>query len=123
MYESLIKNNNSLIAVASQVQQSMEIIHSDITSAENLLEKSRKANIFGTVVVSLVGLIGHFLIILVFGQKRFRTNSCNVYLLCLALNDSMFLIVHVIKFSFFFFQLKNKVNIYFLFLAVSRFIT
>ncbi len=123
MYESLIKNNNSLITVASQVQQSMEIIHSDITSAEKLLEKSRKANIFGTVVVSLVGLIGHFLIILVFGQKRFRTNSCNVYLLCLALNDSMFLIVHVIKFSFFFFQLKNKVNIYFLFLAVSRFIT
>lgn len=123
MYESLIKNNNSLRTVASQVQQSMEIIHSDITSAENLLETSRKANIFGTVVVSLVGLIGHFLIILVFGQKRFRTNSCNVYLLCLALNDSMFLIVHVIKFSFFFFQLKNKVNIYFLFLAVSRFIT
>jgi len=123
MYESLIKNNNSLITVASQVQQSMEIIHSDITSAEKLLEKSRKANIFGTVVVSLVGLIGHFLIILVFGQKRFRTNSCNVYLLCLALNDSMFLIVHVIKFSFFFFQLKNKVNILFLFLAVSRFIT
>jgi hypothetical protein len=123
MYESLIKNNNSLITVASQVQQSMEIIHSDITSAEKLLETSRKANIFGTVVVSLVGLIGHFLIILVFGQKRFRTNSCNVYLLCLALNDSMFLIVHVIKFSFFFFQLKNKVNIYFLFLAVSRFIT
>ncbi len=115
MYESLIKNNNSLRTVASQVQQSMGIIHSDITSAENLLEKSRKANIFGTVVVSLVGLIGHFLIILVFGQKRFRTNSCNVYLLCLALNDSMFLIVHVIKFSFFFFQLKNKVNIFFCF--------
>ena len=55
---------------------------------------SKKINIYATIFVTLIGLIGHSLIISVFGQKRFRTSSNSVFLLCLAINDSLFLIVH-----------------------------
>lgn len=60
----------------------------------NILETSRKVNIIAVVLVIIIGLAGHFLTVFVFGQKRFRTNSSNVYLLCLAINDSLFLVVH-----------------------------
>lgn len=62
--------------------------------SNHLLDFARKLNIFATVLVVLMGLIGHSLIIFVFVQKRFRTNSGNVFLLYLAVNDSIFLITH-----------------------------
>ena len=64
------------------------------------LEFTRKMSIYTTVLLTFFGLIGNFIIIFVFGQSRFRTNSSNVYLLCLAVNDSCFFIVH-------FFEVKN----------------
>ena len=62
-----------------------------------LLEISRKVNLFLTLFIIVFGLVGHALTILVYGQKRFRRNSSNVYLLCLAIVDSMYLIVHFLK--------------------------
>jgi hypothetical protein len=58
------------------------------------LEKNRKINQFSTIVFTIVGLLGHFLTIFVFVQRRFRKNSSNVFLLCLAINDSFYLITH-----------------------------
>ena len=62
-----------------------------------LLEISRKVNLFLTLFLIVFGLIGHTLTILVYAQKRFRRNSSNVYLLCLAIVDSLYLIVHFFK--------------------------
>jgi len=66
------------------------------------LEQSRKINLVLTSIVIIFGLVGNSLIIFIFGQKRFRKNSFNIYLLCLAINDSIFLIVQ-------FFSLHNCV--------------
>lgn len=63
-------------------------------NSNHLLGISTKIEIFATICVITIGLIGNSLTIFVFGQKRFRKNSTNVYLFCLALNDSMFLIIH-----------------------------
>ena len=57
-------------------------------------ENSNKIYLISTLVIIVVGLIGHFLTIFVFGQQRFRKNSSNVYLLCLAINDSFYLVTH-----------------------------
>lgn len=60
----------------------------------DILETSKKVNVFAVVGVIIIGLIGHFLTVFVFRQRRFRTNATNIYLLCLAVNDSLFLIIH-----------------------------
>lgn len=62
-----------------------------------MLEIARELSIYTTFFLVLIGLIGNFLIIFVFCQSRFRSNSSNVYLLCLAVNDSLFLLVHLIE--------------------------
>lgn len=61
------------------------------------LEQTRKINIFTTIFFILIGLVGNFLTVFVFAQKRFRTNSNNVFLLCLAINDSLFLVIHLFE--------------------------
>ena len=63
----------------------------------DLLALSSRINIITTVVVSLIGLIGNAISIYVFAQKRFRRNSSHVYLLCLAVCDSLFIIVHLLE--------------------------
>jgi hypothetical protein len=82
-YNGSLSNNQSL-------EWSKEIL---LTSFQTL-EKSRKINLCFTIFFLIVGLIGHFLTIFVYAQKRFRKNSCNVYLLYLAFNDALFLIAH-----------------------------
>ena len=67
------------------------------------LEKSRKINLCFTIFFLIVGLIGHFLTIFVYAQRRFRKNSCNVYLLYLAFNDALFLIAHFFEDTVYFF--------------------
>ena len=59
-----------------------------------LLETIRKYNVIITIIISFIGLLGHSLTIYVFAQKRFRKNSSNVFLLCLAINDGLYLITH-----------------------------
>jgi len=59
-----------------------------------VFEISRRINLFATIIIISVGLIGNGLIMIVFSQKRFRTNSNNVFLLTLSILDSFYLILH-----------------------------
>ena len=61
---------------------------------KELIEMLKKINIFSTIVIVILGLIGHFITVNVYARKHNRTNAITVYLLCLAVNDSLFLIVH-----------------------------
>lgn len=70
-----------------------EIFIHDFKS-DDALEVSVRINIVATVIVVTIGLIGNSLTICVFGNRKFRKNSSHVYLLCLAINDSLFLIIH-----------------------------
>ena len=60
----------------------------------DMILTTKKINIFLTFFIVIIGLCGHFLTILVYSKKRFRLNSSQIFLLCLAINDSLFLIVH-----------------------------
>lgn len=60
----------------------------------HLLVKTTEINLIITFIVLIVGLIGNFLLVYIFCQKRFRVNSSNVYLLCLGINDGLFLLIH-----------------------------
>ena len=66
----------------------------DQDRSASFLDLSRKINIFSTTIIVFVGIIGHFGTVLVYFKKRFRNNSNNVYILCLAINDALFLAVH-----------------------------
>ena len=66
-----------------------------ISRSNEILEKVVKINIFTSTCFLLIGLIGHSLTIFLYSQKRFLLNSSNVYLLCLAIIDSLFLMVHL----------------------------
>ena len=68
-----------------------------LTTSEYILKLSREINIYSTVVIVIFGLVGHLLTILVYSRKEFRTNSSHAYLLCLAINDGLFLITHLCK--------------------------
>ena len=64
-----------------------------------LLKQSILINLIVSVLVIIFGLTGNFFIVYIFAQKRFRTNSSNVYLLCLGLNDALFLLIHFFESS------------------------
>ena len=64
------------------------------------LEYFKIVNLISTCVLICLGLVGHSLTIFVYSQARFRLNSSNVYLLCLAINDALYLISHVILNNF-----------------------
>ena len=66
-----------------------------LIESNKALLTSMKINIYSTLVLVLIGLIGHVLTILVYSKKKYRSNSGNVYILCLAIVDGMFLVVHV----------------------------
>lgn len=68
-----------------------------MNSSSQLYEISRKINIFSTLLIVLFGVIGHLITIIVYSRKRFRTNSNHIYLLCLAINDSLFLMIHFLE--------------------------
>ena len=73
-----------------------------------LLIASRKINIYATICVILIGLIGNFITMFIFSQKKFRTNSSHVYLLCLSIIDTFFLVNH-----FFEDTIRAYISIYF----------
>lgn len=78
-----------------------------IDTLDSFVTNTKKLNIHLTIIIILIGLIGHFLTILVYSKKKFRINSSNIVLLCLAINDSLFLIVH-----FFEDTIRNIKNVY-----------
>lgn len=63
----------------------------------NLLALSGKINIFTTLVFVIIGLIGNSLALFIFAHSRFRINSSHIYLLCLAIIDSFFLVIHLFE--------------------------
>ena len=65
--------------------------------SNQILLISRNINIYATLIVILIGFIGHLLTICVFGQRRFRIKTASVYLFCLAINDSLFLFIHLFE--------------------------
>ena len=62
-----------------------------------LLNASRKINVYATFCITLIGLIGNLITMFIFLQKKFRTNSSHVYLLCLSIIDTFFLINHFLE--------------------------
>jgi hypothetical protein len=67
------------------------------------LEFFKILNLISTCVLMCLGLFGHLLTIFVYSQARFRLNASNVYMLCLAINDALYLISHV-NFNIFYFS-------------------
>ncbi len=72
-------------------------MNDSLTLSNNILEQTRKINVFTSLIIIAFGLIGHFLTIYLFIQKKYRTNSSNVYMLCLAIFDGLFLILHLFE--------------------------
>jgi hypothetical protein len=72
----------------------------DLTYCQNLAmslrfnETIRVINIFVTIVIIIIGLIGNSLGVYVFMQRRFRNHSSSIYLLFLCLSDGLFLLMH-----------------------------
>ena len=66
----------------------------EIAESVEFHTKTQKFNTLLTICIIIIGLIGNFITVFIYGQKKYRKNSSNVYLLCLALNDSLFLVVH-----------------------------
>jgi hypothetical protein len=63
-------------------------------SSAEFKELSKKINIFCTSIIACFGILGHFLTICIYSRKKFKKNSSHVYLYCLAINDSIFLVIH-----------------------------
>ena len=65
-----------------------------ITRSSMILENTMKINIYTSLFIFLIGIIGHSITIFLFSRKRFRLNSSHIYLFCIAVTDSLFLFVH-----------------------------
>ena len=63
-------------------------------SSGEFKELSRKINILCTFIIACFGILGHIVTICVYSRKKFNKNSSHVYLYCLAINDSIFLVIH-----------------------------
>lgn len=75
--------------------EQLNMNESNLTEASlSLVNLAKHLNFFSVLLAILIGLASNFLTIIVFSQKRFRTNSSNVYLLVLAFVDSSFLLAH-----------------------------
>jgi hypothetical protein len=60
----------------------------------NFLDTTNKINLFATILINCIGLIGNTLTLIIYGQSKYRLNSSNVFILILSIVDSLFLIVH-----------------------------
>jgi hypothetical protein len=66
----------------------------DYFLSQDFLDYSRKFNILATVFIVLFGLTGNILSIIVFIQKKYTLKAPGIFLLFLAISDSLFLITH-----------------------------
>ena len=62
--------------------------------SSNFLESISKINLFSTILIICIGLIGNTLTLIIYGQSKYRVNSSNVFILILSIIDSLFLIIH-----------------------------
>ena len=79
-------SSNILLMKYSKTSRSLE-----------LLDQCRKINIISTILITIIGLIGHFLTIMVYSKKKYRINSGNIYMLCLSFVDGSFLIINIFE--------------------------
>lgn len=61
------------------------------------LETSRRINLIASICVIIIGFFGNLLVTLIFIQKKFRSNSSHIYLLCSAINDNLFILIHLFE--------------------------
>ena len=84
--------NNSRFIIPLQVEH--EIFHAACVSMDPQdpeLMLSHKVYLFASLIFVMIGLVGNALSIMVFTSKVMRTVSSNVYLLFLAVSDSLYL--------------------------------
>ena len=67
------------------------------TSTEQLIVTTKIVNIVFTSIATIIGLFGNCILLNVFTQRKYRINSYTIYLMCLALNNSLFLFIHLIE--------------------------
>ena len=60
-------------------------------------ESLSQLNMLRAGIMVILGLIGHCLTVMVYSKRINRTNSSHVYMLCLALVDSSFLLIHIFE--------------------------
>jgi hypothetical protein len=51
-------------------------------------------NIFFTIALIFIGLCGNFIILIVYSQSKNRVNASNIFIFCLAIFESVFLMLH-----------------------------
>ena len=91
MFEAILMRNDSLLISNISFNDSY---CEKFQMAVNLFDKTREINIYTTIVVIIIGLIGNILAVIVFIQKRFRKTSSEVFFLVLAISDGLFLLTH-----------------------------
>ena len=72
-----------------------------------MFDLTRKINIYLSLLIVIIGLLGNSLAVLVFAQKRFRNHSSSIYLLSLCISDGAFLTIH-----FFEDTLRTLIDVY-----------
>jgi hypothetical protein len=69
----------------------------DLNNSYSLLDQTRKIGLCASLVIVLLGIIGHFLTAFVFSQSRFRKNPSAVFLLCLSVIDALILVLYFLE--------------------------
>lgn len=87
------ENNISLILKYNLYKE----YEAQLIKSSQVLDYSRRINLAASLGVILIGFIGNLLVTLVFAQKKFRTNSSHIYLLCSAINDNLFILIHLFE--------------------------
>lgn len=64
------------------------------SSSQDFLDYTRKFNIIVTIFIVIFGLTGNILSIIVFIQRKYTLKAPGIFLLFLAMSDSLFLITH-----------------------------
>ena len=67
--------------------------------SSGFVEESRRINIFMTVFIIIIGLLGNSFACLTFLQKHIRSNTTSVYLLCLTTSDNLYLLAHFFEYT------------------------
>ena len=88
--------------------------YNETEKSKIFLEISRNLNLIVSLFAILIGLVSNLIVIVVFSIKKFRSNSSHVYLLCSAINDSLFLVLHLFEdilrtFKFTYFLQNNHI--------------
>lgn len=100
-YSQVLDLNNNI----TQVNLTENIFR--VADSLKILVNSRKINMFSIIIIICIGLIGNLITIIVFSQKRFRVNSSHIFLLFLAVIDSLVLILTIFEDT-----IRNFLSIY-----------